>query len=104
MVRIYRTNQRTDQNVPTQLTENQNTQAQINESQKTQSLKIPTAKKPQVQITQGQDTQNWNNDTNWVNKSFLSLKNPKNNWKLYSYLFAILIRMLNIIASYKKFL
>ena len=32
------------------------------------------------------------------------MKNPKNNWMLYSYLIAILIRMLNIIASYKNFL
>ena len=104
MVRIYRTNQRTDQNVPTQVTENQNTPAQINQRQETQSLNIPTAKKPQVQNTQDQDTKNWNNDTNWVNKSLLSLKKPKNNWMLYSYLFAILIRMLNFNASYKNFL
>ena len=46
MVRIYRNNQRTDQNVPTQLTENQNTPAQNTQSQKTQSLNIPRAKKP----------------------------------------------------------
>ena len=104
MVRIYRNNQRTDQNVPTQLTEIQNIPAQNTQSQKTQSLNIPTAEKPQVHTTQGQDTQNWNNDTNWVNKGFLSVKNPKNNWKLYSYLFAILIRMLNFNASYKNFL
>ena len=104
MAKTYRKNQRTEQNVPPQFIKKQNNQPQKTQSQKTQSLNIPTAKKLQDQNTQGQDTQNWNNDTNWVNKSFLSLKNPKNNWKLYSYLFAILIRMLNIIASYKNFL
>ena len=61
MAKNYTNIQRTDQNFPTQFTENQNTQAQITQSQKTQSQKtqsliIPKAKKQQEQNTQGQDT------------------------------------------------